>query len=77
MIVKFIEYNIRKPWVDITTWENPPVVPCKDDSVLLDTETEQKIIRRLYVVIGRIITKDSVQVFVEYDNSETIIPKNG
>lgn len=76
MTVYFTEFKIREPWVDITSWDNPPVIPCIGDSVFLETETEQKIIQRLYVVVDRRITKDSVRVFVEYDNSETIIPKN-
>lgn len=60
----------------ITTWENPPVVPCIGDGVRLEIDSENQIIQRIYQVTGRTILKDSVHIFCKFADSETIIPKN-
>lgn len=59
----------------ITTWENPTVVPCIDDNVSLEIDSENQIIKRVYDVTDRTISKDSVDIFCKFANSETIIPK--
>lgn len=59
----------------ITTWENPTVVPCIGDRVILETDSENQIIQRIYDVTDRTILKDSVRVYCKFADSETIIPK--
>lgn len=60
----------------ICTWENPVYMPVINDSVVLETETDKSITKRQYVVVERIVSKDSVYVICEYDDCETIIPKS-
>lgn len=59
----------------IYAWENPVCIPIIGDIVVLETETDESIIKRQYEVINRIVSKDSVDVICEYYDCETIIPK--
>ena len=69
-------YEIRRRNIQfICTWENPVCIPVKEDTVVLELETDKSAIKRHYVVIDRIVSKDSVDIICEYDDCETIIPK--